>query len=198
MMRSVRILVIAIATTVIVGAGFYFSQPFTAAEKASANSVIGGPFVLTSARGGVVDSTRLAGKPYGVFFGYTHCPEVCPTTLAAMSGLLADLGDKAQDFHLFFITVDPARDTPPVMKDYIANFDPRIDALVPTIDELAKVAKQFRVIYEEVPAENGDYTMNHTATLYLMNRRGEFVSTIAYDETAQGRRAKLEKLLAAK
>lgn len=157
---------------------------------------IGGPFRLASSNGGVVDSKDLLGRPYGVFFGFTHCPEVCPTTLYEMTKTLAAVGDEARDFRLFFITVDPERDTALMLKDYLSNFDPRMEALVPTPDELSKVAKEFRAIYEKVPASDGEYTMNHTATIYLMNARGQFASTISYNETPENRIAKIKKLIA--
>lgn len=165
-------------------------------QKQSAMFEVGGPFVLAAARGGTVDSRSLAGKPYAVFFGFTHCPEVCPTTLYEMSGSLASLGDAAKDFRVFFITVDPARDTVAAMKDYVANFDPRIEALVPTEDQLKQLASDFRVYYAKVPTSDGGYTMDHTATIYLFGADGRFAGTIAYGEAAEMRDAKLKKLLA--
>jgi protein SCO1/2 len=156
---------------------------------------IGGEFRLASSKGGVVDSRDLKGKPYAMFFGFTHCPEVCPTTLYEMSTALAGLGDTAADFRVFFVTVDPERDTVEKMRDYIANFDPRMEALVPTPDELQKIAKDFRVYFAKVPTSDGSYTMDHTATVYLMNAEGRLASTIAYGEKAETREAKLRKLL---
>jgi protein SCO1 len=156
---------------------------------------IGGPFHLVSSNGGVVDSADLAGKPYGVFFGFTHCPEVCPTTLYEMSRALKELGDEAKDFRLFFITVDPERDTPDFIKGYLANFDPRIEGLVPTLDQLPAVAKEFRAFYEKVRTSDGEYTMNHTATIYLMDREGRLASTLGFDEAEEMRMTKLRKLL---
>lgn len=159
----------------------------------------GAPFKLAAAReGGTLDSKDLIGKPYGLFFGYTHCPEVCPTTISDMSGALAELGDKAKDFRLFFITIDPERDTASAMNDYLSNFDKRIEALIPTAEELPKLAKDFHVFYETVPSEDGNYSMNHTALVFLFNAKGGFASTIAYDETKANRLAKLQKLLASK
>ena len=165
---------------------------------ASSSIQFGAPFKLVAARnGGMIDSKDLIGKPYGLFFGYTHCPEVCPTTLSDMSTALAELGDKAKDFRLFFVTLDPARDTPQAMKDYVSNFDPRIEALVPTVDELPKLAKDFHIFYEVIPSEDGNYTLNHTALVFLFNAKGGFNSTIAFDESKANRLAKLQKLLAA-
>lgn len=157
---------------------------------------IGGPFRLASSNGGLVDSKDLLGRPYGIFFGFTHCPEVCPTTLYEMTKTLEAVGDEARDFRLFFITVDPERDTAPLLKDYLSNFDPRMEALVPTPDELSMIARDFRAIYEKVPASDGEYTMNHTATVFLMNGKGQLASTISYSETPENRIAKIKKLIA--
>jgi protein SCO1 len=159
-------------------------------------SVVGGPFKLASASGGVVDTMALKGHPYGVFFGFTHCPEVCPTTLYDMASTLAQLGDEAKDFRLYFITVDPERDTAAILKDYVGNFDPRIEALVPTPDELKEVAQSFRAYYDKQPTSDGSYTMNHTAMVYLMDRDGQFTGIIGYGEKPDMRLGKLRKLVA--
>ncbi len=167
-------------------------------EKTVTSAVdIGGPFRLAAARGGTVDSADLLRKPYGVFFGYTHCPEVCPTTMFEMSKALTTLGDEAKDFRLFFITVDPERDTAQMLKDYLSNFDPRMEALVPTMTELPIVAKAFRAIYNKVPASDGSYTMDHTATVFLMGRDGKLFGTIRYGEKPDDRVAKLRRLFKA-
>ena len=152
-------------------------------------------FRLASSKGGDVDSKDLAGKPYAVFFGYTHCPEVCPTTLYEMSNALVKLGDAAKDFRVFFITVDPERDTVEKMADYIANFDPRMEALVPTAEQLPKLASAFRVYYAKVPTSDGGYVMDHTATVYLITAQGQLGGTISFGEAAELREAKLKKLL---
>ena len=167
-------------------------------EKATSFVEIGGPFSLAAARGGVVDSASLRGKPHAIFFGFTHCPEVCPTALYEMSTLLEKLGEEAADFRVFFITVDPERDTPEMMRDYIANFDPRIEALVPRPDQLPKLAADFRVHYAKGPTSGGGYTMDHTASVFLMDANGQFAGTIAYNEAANMREAKLRALLAGK
>ena len=164
-------------------------------DRQAAMFQIGGPFALAAAKGGIVESQALQGKPYAVFFGFTHCPEVCPTTLYEMSSSLAALGDQAKDVRVFFITVDPARDTLEAMKDYVANFDPRIEALVPTEDQLKQLAADFRVYYAKVPTSDGGYTMDHTATIFLFGRDGRFAGTIGYDEAPEMRQAKLKRLL---
>jgi protein SCO1/2 len=157
---------------------------------------IGGAFEMVSSKGGVVNSRDLVGTPYGMFFGFTHCPEVCPTTLYEMSESLRALGDQAKDFRLFFVTIDPQRDTPEKLKDYLSSFDPRLEALVPTIEQLPEIAKSFRVFYEKVPTSDGGYIMNHTATLYLFGRDGELRSTIAYGEERAARERKIKSVLA--
>ena len=151
--------------------------------------------MLASAKGGVVDSTTLAGKPYAVFFGFTHCPEVCPTTLYEMSNSLAGLGEAAKDFRVFFITVDPARDTVEAMKDYVANFDPRIEALVPSRGTAEAARLRLPGLLRQGAASDGGYTMDHTASIFLFGRDGRFAGTLGYDEAPANRQAKLKRLL---
>jgi len=195
-MKHARIFAVAaVACAVALGAAAWFVPGLLHGSTRSAAFEIGGPFVLASSRGGVVDSRTLQGKPYAVFFGFTHCPEVCPTTLNDMSNSLVALGDAAKDFRVFFITVDPARDTVETMKDYVSNFDPRIDALVPTEEQLKQLVSDFRVYYAKVPTSDGGYTMDHTATTFLFDRGGKLVGTLAYDEAEDARQAKLKRLL---
>lgn len=194
-MRKLRMAIWAAVAVfaAILGYAYYTSvvmqQPPLLAVK------IGGDFQLASSKGGILDSKTLRGKPYAVFFGFTNCPEVCPTTLYDMSSALTRLGDQAGDFRVLFISVDPERDTIERMRDYIANFDPRMEALVPTEEQLRQVAKDFRVYFRKVPTSDGSYTMDHTATVYLMDRDGQLASTIAYEEDPQNRDLKLRKLL---
>jgi protein SCO1/2 len=195
-MKTLRIAAWVLVAAVLLFTGLSYLGFNSLREKAASFAEIGGPFTLASARGGVVDSASLKGKPHAIFFGFTHCPEVCPTALYEMSTLLEKLGEEAADFRVFFITVDPERDTPEMMRDYIANFDPRIEALVPSLDQLPKLAADFRVHYAKVPTSGGGYTMDHTASVFLMDANGQFAGTIAYDEAADMREAKLRKLLA--
>jgi protein SCO1/2 len=156
---------------------------------------IGAPFSLASSKGGMVSSKDLAGKPYAVFFGFTHCPEVCPTTLYEMSSALDPLGEAAKDFRIFFITVDPERDTVDVLRAYLANFDPRVEGLVPTLEQLPGLASDFRIYYAKSPTSDGSYTMDHTASVFLFDENGRFSGTIAYGEAPAMRDAKLRRLL---
>jgi protein SCO1/2 len=116
------------------------------------------------------------GEPYLVFFGFTHCPDVCPTTLFDVSEVLRNLGPDADRTGALFITVDPERDTPAALKDYISSFDPHLRGLTGDDSAIAAVAKSYRVYYRKVPLQAGDYTMDHTALVYLMDRDGHFVA----------------------
>jgi protein SCO1 len=155
---------------------------------------IGGPFRLTSHEGKAFTDEDLKGKPFAVFFGFTHCPEVCPTTLYDLTQDLEALGKDADKMRVAFITVDPAQDTPELMKTYLGSFDPRIVGLTGTEEEIAAVAKAYKVYYRKVPTESG-YTMDHTATILLMDSRGEFYGTSNFQESQEVRREKLRKLV---
>lgn len=192
MLRFIRIASLVTAALLAAVTGYVY---LIRGEAVVSVADIGGPFRLASANGGVVDSQDLAGKPYAVFFGFTRCPEVCPTTMAEMSAALTELGDQGKDLRVFFVTVDPERDTAEFLKDYLSSFDPRIEALVPTAEELAAMARSFRAYYAKSPTSDGGYTMDHTATVFLMNRQGQLASTISYGEEQAARMAKLRKLL---
>jgi protein SCO1/2 len=160
-------------------------------------ATIGGPFTLTTQSGTKLSDADLRGKPFNVFFGFTHCPEVCPTTLWEMSEALKSLGPDAENLKVLFISVDPARDTPEFLASYLQSFDPRIIGLTGTETEINAVGKAYRAYWEKVPTEDGDYTMNHTASVYLMDAEGQFVGTIDYGEQANVRLEKLRRLVAA-
>lgn len=157
---------------------------------------IGGPFKLVTHKGGTLSDQDLAGQPFAVFFGFTHCPDICPTTLWEMSEALKELGPDAEKLRVLFISVDPTRDTPEFLASYLQSFDPRIFGLTGSEEEIAAVGKAYRAYWEKVPTEGDDYTMNHTASIYLMDGRGQFVGTIAYGEQQSVRMEKLRKLLA--
>jgi protein SCO1/2 len=139
-------------------------------------AAIGGPFKLIDQNGQTVTDQDLKGRPFLVFFGFSHCPDVCPTTLFEVSEILRALGPDADRTRAFFITVDPERDTPAVIKDYLSSFDPHLSGLTGNPAEIAAVAKAYRVYFKKVPLEQGGYTMDHTAIVYLMDKEGRFVS----------------------
>ena len=138
-------------------------------------AAIGGPFQLTDQSGQSVTEKNLLGKPTIIFFGFTHCPDVCPTSLFEMSEVLRAIGPDAGKVNAYFISVDPARDTAATMKDYLSSFDPNLKGLTGSPDEIARVLKAYRVYAKKVPLKDGDYTMDHTALIYLMDSKGNFV-----------------------
>ena len=128
-----------------------------------------------------------------MFFGYTHCPDICPTTLFEISEIMRKLGPEADRTAALFITVDPERDTPAALKDYMMSFDPHVRGLTGDPDAIAAVAKDYRVYYKKVPLDGGDYTMDHTAIVYLMDQEGRFVSPFNMKRTADITAADLRK-----
>jgi protein SCO1 len=143
---------------------------------ASQAADIGGPFHLTDQNGRAVSDQDFKGKPFLVFFGFTHCPDVCPTTLFDVSEVLRDLGPDSDRVGAAFITVDPERDTSASMKDYLSSFDPHLRGLTGNADAIKAVAKAYRVYYKKVPLDGDDYTMDHTAIVYLMSKDGHFIA----------------------
>jgi protein SCO1/2 len=165
------------------------------AQQSAGKVPIGGPFRLTSQEGKPFTDENLKGKPFVVFFGFTHCPEVCPTTLYDLTQDMAALGKDAENLQAAFITVDPTRDTPELMKTYLSSFDPRIVGLTGTEEEVAAAAKAYKIYYRKVPTEGSDYTMDHSATLFLMDSKGEFYGTSNFQEPEETRRGKLRQLI---
>jgi protein SCO1 len=156
---------------------------------------IGGPFHLIDQNGQPFSDQDLKGKSFLVFFGFTHCPDVCPTTLFELSEVMRHLGKDADRTAALFITVDPERDTPQALKDYMSSFDPHLRGLTGDRDAVAAVAKAYRVFYRKVPLEGGDYTMDHTAIVYLMDKEGRFVSPFNMRRTAEAEADDLRKHL---
>jgi len=139
-------------------------------------AAIGGPFQLTDQSGQTVTEKEMQGRPTLIFFGFTHCPDVCPTSLFEISEVLRAMGQDADRVNAYFISVDPERDTADAMKDYLSSFDPHLKGLTGPPEDLAKVISEYRVYAKKVPLKDGDYTMDHTALVYLMDREGKFVA----------------------
>lgn len=159
-------------------------------------SEIGGPFTLVDHDGRTVSEKDFAGRPTMVFFGFMSCPDVCPTALSNVSELLRQLGDEAKDIRVLFISVDPERDTPERLKTYVSNFDRRVVGLTGSQDQVAAAAKAYRAYFKKVPQDGGNYTMDHTATVYLMDRSGKFRGTVDIHEAKDASLAKLRRLVA--
>jgi protein SCO1 len=155
-----------------------------------------GSFNLVDQNNNPVDQTIFAGHPSALFFGFTHCPEVCPTTMAEMASWFETLGDEGKDLRAYFVSVDPERDTPAVLGDYVSWVSDRITGITGSPDEVARIAKSWGVFYEKVPLEGGGYTMDHTASVFLLDSNGEFEGTIAYGEDQATALGKLRNLLA--
>jgi protein SCO1/2 len=160
-----------------------------------APSAIGGPFSLTDQNGKTVTDADIKGKPHLVFFGFTHCPDVCPTTLFDVSEVMRALGSDADKTGALFITVDPERDTPSAMKDYLSSFDPRVRGLTGDPAAITAAEKGYRVYAKKVPTSGGDYTMDHTAIVYLMDKNGQFVRPFDLKRKPQEAAAELRKFL---
>ncbi|MCW8970582.1 MAG: SCO family protein, partial [Rhodospirillales bacterium] len=160
--------------------------------------VIGGPFTLTDHNGNRVSDTDFRGKFMLIFFGYTYCPDVCPTSLSTISDALESLGERANNIQPIFISVDPLRDTPAHLKEYVGYFDPRIIGLTGTEDEVAAVAKAYRAYYAKVREEGADpndYLIDHTAIVYLVDPKGRFTQHFPHGYAVDKMAARLAKHL---
>jgi protein SCO1/2 len=158
-------------------------------------SAIGGPFSLVDQNGQTVTDKDLRGRPFLVFFGFTHCPDVCPTALFEISEVLGKLGPDAQKVSALFVTIDPERDTPAQMKEYLSSFNPRLVGLTGDPAAIAAVAREYRVYVKKVPLDNGEYTMDHTALVYLMDKDGSFVAPFNLKRSAEDAAADLRRHL---
>jgi protein SCO1 len=158
-------------------------------------AAVGGPFQLEDQNGKPFSNQDMNGRPFLVFFGFTHCPDICPTTLFDISQVLGKLGPDVGRTGALFITVDPQRDTPAVMKDYLSNFDPHLVGLTGSQAQIDAAIKAYRVYAKKVPLENGDYTMDHTAVVYLMDKDGHFVAPFNLKRTPQAAADDLRRYL---
>jgi protein SCO1/2 len=166
------------------------------AQVQSGATKIGGPFTLVDDTGVQVSEADLKGKSTVMYFGYTFCPEVCPTTLTDLVQWMQMIGRDADRLNYVFVTVDPERDTPKVMHDYVSAFDPRIRGLTGTSEQIAKVTKEYGVYYKRIPTSDGGYVMDHSAVLFMMDPNVRFVGVIPYQEDTAKAVAKLKKLAA--
>lgn len=198
--RGNFILVAVLAGFAILGAGGFLALSLHDNPRGAAGTVlgsaIGGPFRLVDQNGKTVTDADLKGKWALVYFGYTHCPDACPTALNAISIALDDLGPKREAVRPVFITVDPERDTPDVLKSYVTSFDAPILALTGTPQEIAQAAKDYRVYYAKHPEPDGDYAMDHSSVIYVMDPQGRFTASFTQENSPEEIAARLKKLLA--
>jgi len=177
---------VAAATAVLI---WRQSQPQQA--ESTAFGTMGGPFTLTGTDGKPFASSKLNGRPAAVFFGFTHCPDVCPTTLARLAKLRRQLGQGDDALSIVFVSVDPERDTPAELQTYLSLFDTPVVGLTGTPAQIEQVKKQFGVFSRKVEQPGGGYSVDHTAAVILLDRNGQFVATLSPDE---GDQVALEKL----
>lgn len=166
------------------------------ADRASIQGApaIGGPFTLVDHKGKTVTDADFRGKPMAVFFGFTHCPEVCPTTLVQMANLTGKIGAAADRLQILLITVDPERDTPEQLALYLQSFDPRVVGLTGSREQVDAVLSAYKAYAKKIPTDNG-YTMDHSASVYLMKADGSFRTMIDYHEEDASALAKMRMVL---
>jgi protein SCO1/2 len=193
------VIAMIVAGLLVLAAGALVGLAFRESPKGAAGtllaSAIGGPFQLVDHNGKPFGDSDLKGKWHLVFFGYTHCPDTCPTTLNELSLALDKLGPQRDRFGIVLITVDPERDTPEILKSYVENFDAPITALTGTPDAVAQAAKAYRVYYAKHPRPDGGYDMDHSAVIYVMDAQGRFTATFTPDTPAEAIAERLRKLL---
>ena len=198
-MRAVRIVLWVLVA--IAAATFAYLTLKPASEQqpkgeAIALSSMGGPFTLVGSDGKPFSSSALSGKPHAIFFGFTHCPDVCPTTLARLVKLRNDLGAGDTSFQILFVTVDPERDGPSEVGKYAELFNSPVTGLTGSPAQIDKVKKQFGIFSRKVPDGSGGYSVDHTSTVLLFDVNGRFTGTIAPEETDNAALAKLKRITA--
>ena len=195
--RTSQILLIisAFLTGLVLFAGVFLYSTGNFGGGTAGSSAIGGPFKLIDQNGKTITDADIKGRPVLVFFGYTHCPDICPTTLFDVSEIMHALGKDADRTGALFISVDPERDTPTVMKDYLASFDPHLRGATGDRSAVDAAEKAYRVYAKKVPTTNGDYSMDHTALVYLMDKQGRFVAPFSLKRRPEEAAADLRRYL---
>jgi protein SCO1/2 len=193
------LIAVALAGLLVLAAGGLLAFAYRDSPKGAAGTLlataIGGPFQLVDQNGKAFTDADLKGKWHLVFFGYTHCPDTCPTTLNEVALAIDRLGGKRDQIGVVFITVDPERDTPTALKSYVESFDAPIAALSGSADQLAQVTKAYRVYYAKRSRSDGGYDMDHGAVIYVMDPQGRFTATFTPDTPAEAMAQRLQKLL---
>lgn len=193
-MKRIRYILWAMVAVLAVGMTYLLVTDERNIEKPKL-AQLGGAFELTRHDGKSISDKDLLGKPHAIFFGFTSCPEVCPTSLFEISTWLEALGEDADKLGVYFMSVDPQRDTPKVLFEYLTAFDPRIVGITGDKKEMEETLRSYKVFFKRVKLDDGEYTMDHTASIYLMNAQGQFVRSIAYGEDSVPAVAKLRKML---
>lgn len=199
-LRTIRLVLWGLVAIAIVTVGIYVLLPRGATSPspiapAVAQQYGAGDYTLVTDEGEPADDSIFVGQPSMVFFGFTHCPDVCPTTLGEMALWFSELGEEAADLRAFFVTVDPERDTPEVLNQYVGWVSDRITGLTGTPENIDAMAAAWGVHHEVVPLDTGGYNVDHTASVFLIDAQGEFQGTIAYGEATQTALDKLRMLV---
>lgn len=185
---------IAVAGLAVLGT-YLIRRAATADITTSYADAFGGAFDLIDQNGRTVSDQTLRGRPYAIFFGFTRCPDVCPTTLSRMAALRKQLGADGDKFEIVFVSVDPKYDKPKDIGQYLDLFGTPIVGLTGSDAQIARAVKAFHVYYQKVPVPGGDYTIDHTASVFLMDRAGKFVTTIAHGEEQKVALEKLRRII---
>jgi protein SCO1/2 len=196
-LRVIRYVAWAVVAVVAIAAGVVAWQWQGGGVQRIAAASIGGPFTLTDQTGATVTETALQGHPTALFFGYTFCPDVCPTTLFEMTNWLGKLGSDGDKLKVYFVTVDPERDTQEALASYLSAFDPRITGLTGSREAVDKIIKEYRIYARKVPLDSGGYIMDHTASIYLLDSDAVFTGTIDYQDDPDIALQKLQRLIGA-
>jgi protein SCO1/2 len=190
-LRTLRIVLWVLVVVVAIGAGGLYLM-----VKPSGGGFGGGEYALETGTGQPFTQASLTGGPTMLFFGYTHCPDVCPTTLSEMATWFEQLGPAGKPLRAVFVSVDPERDTPAVINDYVHAVSDRVTGVTGSPDEIDKMEKAWAIYAKKVPLKDGDYSMDHTATVFLLDSKGQFQGTIAYEEDSATAVQKLKTLIA--
>lgn len=188
---------VAFATLFLLSVGFLGWQYSVQGTDRSLTAALklGADFALIDHNGEPITQAAFEGQPTLLFFGFTRCPEVCPTTLYEMAGWLDALGEEGNAIKAFFVSVDPERDTPDIMKGYAEAFTDRVTGITGDPVEVARLVAGWHVYAARLETGGGDYTMDHTASVFLINETGAFKGTIAYGESAESAIAKIRRLV---
>ncbi len=197
-LRIVRYVLWGVVAVAAVTVGLIASNALRGTEDAPLTAAveIGAPFALVTQTGEPISDAHLNGHPSLMFFGYTHCPDVCPAALAEVTAWLAELGPEADDLTVYFVTVDPERDRPELLGPYLTAFDPRIVGITGPVDDVRAMLASYHVFYEQFPDDNIGYLMNHYTSFYMLDGRGEFAGAVTFDESRDEALRKIRRLIA--
>lgn len=196
-MKILRLILWACVAVVAAGASYTLLNQQTKPEKIQQAGVtkIGGPFSLIDHKGKVITQQDLLGKNHAIFFGFTNCPDICPATLLEVASWMKDLGTDSEKVNFYFFSVDPERDTPEILGEYVDAFDKRITGVTGNYQEMLNTIKAYKSFVQKVDLGEGDYTMDHSASVLLFKADGSFKGTISFGEKDEIALEKLRRLI---